>query len=139
MERRVRRQPRLVRLRVIALDQRDLLRRLPTQIVPLQLVRGIVVHPVGRAGTVRIHELDRGKVTRIEGAPVGDGERLVGDGVGDGPPDIDDADARLEEASGVVGEMVLDALDGGPIGLVDVDGFLHADSQSVGGLDGEEQ
>ena len=50
----------------------------------------------------------------------------MGDGVGDGPPDVDDADARLEEARGVFGEVVLDALDGRPVGLVDVDALLYA-------------
>ena len=61
----------------------------------------------------------------IERAPVGDGERLVCDGVRDGPPDVDDADAGLEEAVGLVGEVVLDALDGGFVRLVDVDAFLR--------------
>ena len=123
----MRRQPRLVRLRVITLDQRDLLRSLSTQIVPLELVRGVVVHPVGRARAVGVDELDGDEIPRVEGAPIGDGEGVVGNGIGDGPPDVDDADARLEEAGGVVGEVVLDAIDGGPVGLVDVDGFLHAD------------
>ena len=60
----------------------------------------------------------------VERAPVGDGERLVRDGVRDGPPDVDDADAGLEEAVGLVGKVVLDALDGGFVGLVDVDALL---------------
>ena len=50
----------------------------------------------------------------------------MGDGVGDGPPDVNYADAGLEEAIGLVGEVVLDARDRGVVGLVDVDGFLES-------------
>ena len=127
MERRVRRQPSPVRLRVVTLDQRDLLRSLSTQIVPLELVRWVIVHSINRARAVWVDEFDGDEVGGIEGAPIGDGERLVGDGVGDGTPDVDSADAGLEETGGVVGEMVLDALDGGLVGLVDMNCFLYAD------------
>ena len=123
----MRREPRPVRLRVVALDQRDLLGGLSTQVVPLELVRGVVIDSVDPACAIGVNEVDGDEVVRAEGAPVGECEGLVGDGVGDGPPDVDDADARLEEAGGVLGEVVLDALNGSPVGLVDMDALLQRD------------
>ena len=87
-----------------------------------------MVDSVDPACAIGVDEVDGDEVVRAEVAPVRERERLVGDGVGDGPPDIDDADARLEETRGVVGEVVLDALNGGPVGLVDVYALLYVDA-----------
>ena len=70
------------------------------------------------------HEEGGSEVLLVEVAPVGHRERLVRDGVVDRPPDVDDAHARLEQAVGVLGKVVLDAGDAGIVGLVDVHALL---------------
>ena len=64
----MRRQPCAVRLRIIALDQRHLLRRLLAQIPPL--VRGVVAHAERRPDAVRVVVRD-GDEVRARGV-VGD-------------------------------------------------------------------
>ena len=118
----MRRQPRPVRLRVVALDERDLVGGLAGEMPPLVL--RVVAHAVRATGAVRVYEVHGHEVTLVEVPPVGDRQWLVRDRMVDGPPDVDDADAGLEEAVGLVGEVVLDALDGGLVGLVDVDTLL---------------
>lgn len=68
---------------------------------------------------------------RFDGAPVGYGERVVRDGVGDRTPDVHDADATLEEAFGVGGELVVDTTDAGFVGLVCVGAVLKTQKVMV--------
>ena len=123
-ESRMRSQPSPVNFRIITLDQRDLFGGLSAQIVPPQLPRSIIPHPVDPARALRVDEVDGDEVHRVERAPVGDRERLVRDWVADGPPDVDDADTALEEPLGVVSEMTIDALHTGVERLVYVNAFL---------------
>ncbi len=131
---RMRGQPRPILLRVVALDQRDLVRGLAPQVVPLQL--WVVPHAERRPRALGVHEIDLNEVLLVEGPPVRDRERLVRDGVLDRPPHVDDADARLQEAVGVRGEVVLDARDAGVVRLVDVDAFLMTASEKWGHWNG---
>ena len=70
--------------------------------------------------TVRINQLHGQKVIFGHGRSVRDSERVFTDGF-DGTPDVDDLVAAFEEALGLGGEVMLDALGAGFVGLVDVD------------------
>lgn len=90
--------------------------------------------------TIRIDQLHGQKVLFGHGRGVRDAERVFADGL-DGTPDVDDLVAAFEEALGVGGEVVLDALGAGFVGLVDVDaldgaaeGFGRVGDALVGGL-----
>lgn len=115
----MRRQPRLVRIRIKALDERHLLRCLSAQVIPLQLFVVLYRERAAFAGGVDEANGDE-VVLDVEGAPVRHGEGVVSDGCADGAPDVYDADAAFEEAGCVGGEVVVDACDGGVECLVDV-------------------
>ena len=71
--------------------------------------------------SVGVDEADRDEVVfGIERAPVRHSERLVRHGVADGAPDVDNADASLQETFSIVAEVAVDTLDTGFIGLVNV-------------------
>ena len=116
--------PCAIFLGVEALDERDLVRGLVRQVVPL-VVR-VVLHAEGASLAVRIDVAHGDKVVlRVEVAPVGYRERLVRDRVVDRPPDVDDPHPALEEAFRILGEVVLDALDARVVRLVDVNALLE--------------
>ena len=54
----------------------------------------------------------------------------MGDGVGDGPPDVDDADASLEETLSIFAEVPTHSGDASIEGLVDVDALLQKDRET---------
>ena len=118
-ERAVRRQACPIRLRIVTFDERHLVRSLVGEMPPL--VIRVVPDRVRAPRAVRVDEVHRDEVLLVQVAPVRHSERLVGDGVVNGPPDVDDADAGLEEAVGLVGEVVFDAFDGRLVRLIDVD------------------
>ena len=118
---------RPILLRVVTLDERDLVRGLTREVPPLVL--GVVAHRVRAAGAVRVDEVHRDEVALVEVAPVRDRERLVRDRVVDRPPDVDDAHARLQETVRLLGKVVFDALNAGLVRLVDVDTFLGRTSE----------
>lgn len=70
--------------------------------------------------SVRINETADDEILLVQVAPVRDGERLVSYGVLDGTPDVDNADASLQETFSIVAEVAVDTLDTGFIGLVNV-------------------
>ena len=123
-ERRVGREPRAVNLRVIALDERDLVRSLAGEVVPLML--GVVAHAVRATGAVRVYEVHGHEVTLVEVPPVGDRQWLVRDRMVDGPPDVDDTDTAFEQAVSLFGQMVLHPLNARVVCLVDVNAFLSS-------------
>lgn len=75
--------------------------------------------------TIRINQLHGQKVIFGHGRSVRDSERIFADGF-DGTPDVDDLVAAFEEALGVGGEVVPDAIRTGFVGLVDVDALNGA-------------
>ncbi len=83
--------------------------------------------------TIRIDKLHRQKVSFGHGRGVRDAERIFADGF-DGPPNVDDLVAAFEEAVGVGGEVVLDAIGAGFVGLVDVDALDGAAKSGLGGV-----
>ena len=90
----MRRQPRLIRIRIKALNQRHLLRRLPAQKIPRQLV--VVLYGEGAALAVGVDEAHGDeRALDVECAVVGYGEGVVRDGCADGTPDVDDSDSAL--------------------------------------------
>ena len=120
---RVRSETRTVHLRVVALDERDLVRSLAGEVVPLVL--GVVAHAVRAPRAVRVDEVHRDEVLLAQVAPVRHRERLVRNRVVDRPPDVDDTHPTLEEAFRILREVVLDALDARVVSLVDVNAFLE--------------
>ena len=70
--------------------------------------------------TIRINQLHGQKVIFGHGRSVRDSEGVFADGL-DRTPDVDDLVAAFEEALGLGGDQVLDAVRAGFIGLVDVD------------------
>ena len=82
--------------------------------------------------TIRIDQLHRQKVSFGHRSGVRDAERIFADGF-DGPPDVDDLVTAFEEAVGVGGEVVLNALGASFVGLVDMDAL---DGPAEGGLGG---
>ena len=77
------------------------------------------------ANSVWVDEADGDEVVLgVERAPVGDSEWLVRDGVPNGAPYVNDTDASLEKAVGVLAEVTMHASDAGVEGLVDVHAFL---------------
>ena len=91
----------------------------------------------GLPDTIRIDQLHRQQVVVGNGRRVHDAERVFADGL-DGTPDVDDLVAAFEEAVGVGGEMVSDALGAGFVGLVDVDALDGAaGGGGIVGLAGE--
>lgn len=99
-ERSMRRQPRLVRIRIETFDQRHLIRPLLRQIIPLVTIP--VLDAKRRPLVVVVDVTRRDEVFfGVEGMIVGDGEGIMSDGVLNGAPDVDEADAGLEQAVGV--------------------------------------
>ena len=97
----------------------------------------IRLDPKGLPDTIRIDQLHRQQVVVGNGRRVHDAERVFAHGL-DGTPDVDDLIAAFEEAVGVGGEMVSDAVGAGFVGLVDVDALDGAaGSGGVVGLAGE--
>ena len=79
----MRRQPRLVDVRVEALDEGDFVWSLVRQIVPL--MTGIVLDAEGRTFTVRVDVASGHEIClRIDGAVVRNGERVVCNRVANG-------------------------------------------------------
>ena len=70
--------------------------------------------------SVRINETADDEILLVQVAPVRDSERLVSYGVLDGAPDVDNADASLQETFSIVAEVAVDTLDTSFIGLVNV-------------------
>ena len=123
-ERAMRRPPSPpIQLRIKTLNQHDLPRRLLPKIKPA--MTQIRTNRKSLPDTVRVNQLHRQKVIFGHGRSVRDSERVFADGF-DGTPDVDDLVAAFEEALGVGGEVVLDALGAGFVGLVDVDALNGA-------------
>ena len=123
-ERSVRRQPRLVGIRVETLDQRHLVRRLVGQVVPTQL--RVVLDGERASDAVWVDETHGDEVViDVESAPVRNCELLVRDGVANGAPDVDNANAGLEETLRLVLEVVVYALDARIKGLIDMHALLR--------------
>ncbi len=81
---------------------------------------------------IRIDQLHGQKILFGHGRSFCDSERIFADGF-DGTPDVDDLVAAFEEAFCLGGEVVLDALRAGFVGLVDVDA-LDGATEGVGGV-----
>lgn len=123
-ERAMRRPPSPpIQLRIKTLDQHNLPRRLLPKIEPAMMQ--IRTNRKGLPNTIRINQLHRQKVMFGHGRSVRDSERVFADGL-DGTPDVDDLIAAFEETLSVGGEVVLDALKAGFVGLVDVDALNGA-------------
>ena len=119
LKRRMRHPPRsAIKLRIIALNQRDLLRALPIEVIPAML--RVRFHSQRLALAVRVDQADGDEVRFGHGVRVRDGEWVLEDLL-DGPPDVDDLVTGGEEGVGVGGEVVRDAVAGGVVGLVNVD------------------
>lgn len=130
-ERSMRRQPRLALVRVETLDQRHLVWRLTTEVVPL--VRRIIAHAERGTLPVRVYVPGRHKVLlRVERAPVRDGERVVRDGVPYGAPHIDDPHTALEQAIRVSGRVLPHPCKSCGIRLVDVHARLEDKVSTTG-------
>lgn len=115
----MRRPPRpSIQLRIEALDQHDLFRRLLPEIEPA--MARIRTNGKSLPDTIRVNQLHGQKVIFGHGRGVRDTERVLADGF-DGAPNVDDLVAAFEEAVGVGGEVVLDAFGAGFVGLIDVD------------------
>ena len=123
-ESRVRGQPSAIGLRVVALDERDLVGGLAGEMPPLVL--RVVAHAVRATGAVRVYEVHGHEVTLVEVPPVGDRQWLVRDRMVDGPPDVDDTDTAFEQAVSLLGQMVLHPLHARVVCLVDVNAFLSS-------------
>ena len=123
-ERAMRRPPSPpILLRIKTLNQHDLPRRLLPKIIPA--MTQIRTNSKSLPDTVRINQLHGQKVIFGHGRSVHDSERVFADSF-DGTPDVDDLVAAFEEALGVGGEVVLDALGASFVGLVDVDALDRA-------------
>jgi hypothetical protein len=117
-KRRVRHPPSPpIRLTIKTLDQEHLLRLQPALIVPSLTL--VVPHIKRLASPVRVDERLDHQILFSHGGGLGDGERVAED-LADGTPDVDDLHAALEEALGLVGEVVGDTGECGLVGLVDV-------------------
>ena len=128
-ERAMRRSPSPpIQLRIKTLNQHNLPRRLLPEIKPA--MTQIWTNRKSLPDTIRINQLHGQKVIFGHGRSVRDSERIFADGF-DGTPDVDDLVAAFEEALGVGGEVVLDALRTGFVGLVDVDA-LNGAAEGVG-------
>lgn len=116
-------QPRPVRLRIEALDQRHLFGSLVRQVIPPQL--RVVLDRERATFPVRVDEANGDEVfLDVERAPVCDGQRLVCDRMADGTPNVDDADARFQKTFCFVLHVVMHALHACVKRLVDVDSLL---------------
>lgn len=107
-----------IQLRIKTLDQHDLLRRLLPKIMPA--MTRIRTNRKRLPNTIRIDQLHGQKVLVGHGRSVRDSERVFANGF-DRTPDVDDLVAAFEKALGVGGEVVLNALGAGFVGLVDMD------------------
>ena len=107
-----------IQLRIKTLDQENLRRRLLPKIEPAMMQ----VRTDGKSfpDPIRVDQLHGQKVLVGHGRSVRHAERIFADGF-DGTPDVDDLVAAFEEALGVGGQVVLDAVGAGFVGLVDVD------------------
>ena len=119
-----------IQLRIKTLDQHDLLRRLLPKIMPA--MTRVRTNRKCLPNTIRINQLHGQKVLVGHGRGVRDSERVFANGF-DGTPDVDDLVAAFEKALGVGGEVVLDALGAGFVGLVDVD-LLDGTAEGLGRL-----
>ena len=99
-------------------------------------VRLVRAHGEGLPDPVRVDELHGQKVRVRHRARVGDSERVLADGL-DRPPHVDDLVAAGEEAVGVRGHVVADAVRASAVGLIDVDALDRAAGGGGGGR-GEE-
>ena len=106
-----------VELRIKTFDQQNLPRRLLPKVKPAMLRVG--TNGKGLSNTVRINQLHWQEVLVGHRISVRHSERIFADGF-DGAPDVDDLVAAFEETLGFGGEVVLDALGAGFVGLVDV-------------------
>lgn len=82
---------------------------------------------------IRIDQLHGQKVAFGDGRRVGDPERIFSDGL-DRSPDVDDLVAAFEEAVGIVGQVVPDALGAGFVGLINVHALHRAAQVEPGGV-----
>lgn len=106
-----------VELRIKTFDQQNLPRRLLPKVKPAML--RVRTNRKGLSNTVRINQLHGQEVLVGHGGSVRHSEGIFADGF-DGAPDVDDLVAAFEETLGFGGEVVLDALGAGFVGLVDV-------------------
>ncbi len=120
-----------IQLRIKALNQQNLPWRLLSEIEPA--MAWVRTDRKRLPDTIRIDKLHRQKVSFGHGRGVRDAERIFADGF-DGPPNVDDLVAAFEEAVGVGGEVVLDAIGAGFVGLVDVDALDGAAKSGLGGV-----
>ena len=78
------------------------------------------------SNSVRVDETDGNEIMLgVKVAPVGDGEGLVGDRMVNGAPDVDDTNASLQETFSICTKVAVHTSDGGIVGLVNVNAFLH--------------
>ena len=117
-----------IQLRIKTLDQHDLLRRLLPKIMPA--MTRIRTNGKSLSNTIRINQLDGQKIIVGHGRGIRDSERVFANGF-DGTPDVDDLVAGFKKALGLAGEVVLDALGAGFVGLIDVDA-LDGTSEGLG-------
>lgn len=135
----VRSQPGLGGIRIVALDEGNLIGLLIGEVVPP--VIGVVLDLVhtwknevsgkdelGRhrsdwiltSLSVRIDNAADNEILRVEVTPVRQRKRLVCDGVPDRPPHVNDADTSLQETFRVFAKVAVDTLDTGLVSLGDV-------------------
>lgn len=138
LERRMRRQPSSVLLRVIAFDQEDLFRRLIREVIPpvpwVELDAECLADAL-RSDKTHGHEIG----LAIEEAPVGNGERVMVHFVMDGAPDVDNADATSEKAVSVLGDVVVYTPHACVICLIDMHEFLSNKVFQTSSVEGNTQ
>ena len=117
-----------IQLGIKTLNQHDLPRRLLPEIKPA--MTQVRTNGKSLPNTIRIYQLHGQKVIFGHRRSVRDSERVFADGF-DGTPDVDDLIAAFEEALGVGGEVVLNALRAGLVGLIDVD-TLNGAAEGLG-------
>lgn len=117
-------QPRLVRIRIETLDQRNLIWPLTSKIIPTVSI--VIFDTKCRSFIVLVDETRGDEVVLIiNGEIIGDRKGVVGDGVLDRSPDIDNTDSRFEEALCICTEVTSDTIDASFPGLVDMDALLQ--------------
>jgi len=127
----VRCQTCLVDIRIEALDKRDFVRGLVSQVVPL--VFRSVLDTEGSTLAISVDVASRDEVfVGIDGAVVTYGEWFVGHGVSDRSPYIDDAVSAFQKVLGLVGEMILYTLGSRGKCLVDMNTFDWATRRRLG-------
>lgn len=110
-------------LRVVTLDQGDLLGGLVAQIVPL-MVR-VVLHTEDTTDLVRIYQLGGNEIVfLVKVVPVGDSEGIMINWVRDRSPYVDDADTTLQKARCLFTKMCVNSRHTGVVGLINMNSIL---------------